>query len=147
MPTGRRIGKESPQSRERPKHRGTGSVRDSRSQRLGDGSYSSGGTAPERARARRVDVQQPCLNRENPRFPRMAEAEGDRTRRSGVVVVGGDMASGSAGSAGACVGVVGVTEQVAEADRESNPPGTFRPPTGFEDRGAHQALCRLRLGP
>ncbi len=28
--------------------------------------------------------------------------------------------------------------------RESNPPGTSRPPTGFEDRGAHQALVRLR---
>lgn len=23
--------------------------------------------------------------------------------------------------------------------RESNPPGSFRPHTGFEDRGAHQA--------
>ena len=23
--------------------------------------------------------------------------------------------------------------------RESNPPASFRPPTGFEDRGAHQA--------
>ncbi len=32
---------------------------------------------------------------------------------------------------------------VGGGGRESNPPGTFRPPTGFEDRGAHQALVRL----
>src|SRR6188472_2890810 len=28
--------------------------------------------------------------------------------------------------------------------RESNPPGSFRPLTGFEDREAHQAPFRLR---
>jgi hypothetical protein len=34
---------------------------------------------------------------------------------------------------------------VSGGGRESNPPGSFRPLTGFEDRGAHQAPGRLRL--
>ena len=46
------------------------------------------------------------------------------------------------------------TRQVVEANymhrsggggRESNPPGSFRPHYGFEDRGAHQAPFRLRI--
>ena len=72
----------------------------------------------------------------------LAEADGHRTRRGGSGAArredGIGLGKGAAANAG--------TTTFGGGGRESNPPGTFRPPTGFEDRGAHQALGRLREG-